>query len=65
MTNRVGMFVVKSADFRDTCLLFPRRIVSSIRIHLPRISCTRNEALLNTIKVKVIVNSAVYLICLD
>ena len=58
-TKRVGMFVVKSIDFRDKCLIFPRRIISSIRLHLPRISCTRNEALLNTIKVKLRIISAI------
>ena len=48
---RVGMFLVKSVGFRDTCLPFPQRIFSSVSFRLPRISCARNEALLKTIKV--------------
>ena len=50
-SKRVGMFLVNSIKFRDACLPFPQRIVSSISLHLPKISCTRNEALLKTIKV--------------
>lgn len=49
--KRIGMFHVKSDQLRDACLPFPQRIVDSIRVHLPRLSCSRNEGLLNTIKV--------------
>ena len=58
-TKRMGMFVVKSVKFRDACLPFPQRIISSVSLHLPRLSCTRNEALLKTIKVSILILSFV------
>ncbi|XP_065071378.1 dynein axonemal heavy chain 6-like isoform X2 [Rhopilema esculentum] len=48
--KRVGMFLVKSVKFRESCLPYPQGIVAAVSHHLPQISCSRNEALLKVIK---------------
>ncbi len=53
--KRQGMFLVLTEEFRNSCLPYPERIVSSISRHLPKISCSRNEGLLKIIKVRVLI----------
>ena len=50
-SQRKALFLVKSDQFKESCIPYPQRIISAVDKHLPVVANKKNDALLNIIKV--------------
>ena len=59
LSQRRGMFLVETLEYKQSCLPHPKRIIELVNTHLARIATEKNEAFLKIIRV--CVNSKIVL----